>query len=72
MLYQPLVRNLLVCVKPCQFGKQLKSTHKATTHVATSNILELLHMDLMGPMLVSIIGGKNYIFVYVDDFSRYT
>ena len=56
----------------CQFGKQLKSTYKATTHVATSKVLELLHMDLMDPMPISSVGGKNYIFVYVDDFSKYT
>ena len=29
-------------------------------------------MDLMGLMLVSSVGGKKYIFVYVDDLSRYT
>ena len=57
-----------VC-EPCQFGKQLKSTHKATTQVATLKILELLHMNLMGPIPVSSVGGKNYIFVYVDNFS---
>ena len=56
---------------PCKFGKQLKSTHKTTTHVATSKVLELLHMDLMGPMPALSVGSKNYIFVCVDDFSRY-
>ena len=31
---------------PCQLGKQLNSTHKVTTHVTRSMVLELLHMDL--------------------------
>ena len=35
---------------PCQVGKQLKSTHKAPTRVATAKVLELLHINLMGPM----------------------
>ena len=50
----------------------MKLTHKTTTHVATSNILELLHIDPIGPMQVKSVRGKNYIFVCVDDFLRYT
>ncbi|GJX93540.1 retrovirus-related pol polyprotein from transposon TNT 1-94 [Tanacetum coccineum] len=34
--------------------------------------LELLHMDLCGPMRVASINGKKYILVIVDDNSRYT
>ncbi|GJZ11809.1 integrase, catalytic region, zinc finger, CCHC-type containing protein [Tanacetum coccineum] len=33
--------------------------------------LELLHMDLCGPMRVASINGNKYILVIVDDFSRY-
>jgi len=29
-------------------------------------------MDLMGPMQVANIGGKRYVLVVVDDFSRFT
>ena len=36
----------------CQFGKQVRITHKVTQHVTTTRILELLHMDLMEPMQV--------------------
>ena len=52
----------------CQFRKQLESTHKAATRVATSKVLALLHMNLMVPMYVKIVGDKNYIFVCVDDY----
>ncbi|GKE33528.1 retrovirus-related pol polyprotein from transposon TNT 1-94 [Tanacetum coccineum] len=34
--------------------------------------LNLLHMDLCGPMRVASINGKKYIMVIVDDYSRYT
>ncbi|GJZ90539.1 retrovirus-related pol polyprotein from transposon TNT 1-94 [Tanacetum coccineum] len=34
--------------------------------------LELLHMDLCGPMRVASVNGKKYILVIVDDFSRFT
>lgn len=38
----------------------------------TSNALELLHMDLIGTIQVESLGGKRYVFVAVDDFSRFT
>jgi hypothetical protein len=41
-------------------------------HHTTSKVLELLHVDLMGPMQVESLGGKRYAFVVVDDYSRYT
>nr|GEU65647.1 hypothetical protein [Tanacetum cinerariifolium] len=34
--------------------------------------LYLLHMDLYGPMLIESVNGKKYIFVIVDDYSRFT
>ena len=40
--------------------------------VATSQPLELLHVDLMGPKRTESMGGKRYIMVMVDDFSRYS
>ncbi|KAK2451628.1 putative mitochondrial protein [Trifolium repens] len=60
-----------ICGK-CQIGKQTRMSHPMLEHQATSRTLELLHMDLMGPMQVESLGGKRYAFVVVDDFSRYT
>ena len=57
---------------PCQYGKQIKTTHKVVQQASTSMVLELLYMDLMGPMQVESIASKKYIFVCVDDFSRFT
>ena len=37
-----------------------------------TNPLHLLHMDLMGPMWTESRGGKRYVLVVVDDFSRYS
>nr|ABN06155.1 Polynucleotidyl transferase, Ribonuclease H fold [Medicago truncatula] len=56
----------------CQIGKQTRMTHPRLEHQVTSKVLELLHMDLMGPMQVESIGGKMYVFEVVDDFSRFT
>jgi hypothetical protein len=56
----------------CQIGKQTKMSHKKVRHMVTTRNLELLHMDLMGPMQVESLGGKRYVLVCVDDYSRYT
>nr|GEX16278.1 hypothetical protein [Tanacetum cinerariifolium] len=34
--------------------------------------LQLLHMDLCGPMRVASINGKRYVLIIVDDYSIYT
>jgi hypothetical protein len=40
--------------------------------MTTSRPLELLHMDLFGPVTYLSIGGSKYGLVIVDDFSRFT
>ena len=57
---------------PCQLGKQTKAKHLSTQTSATSRPLELLHLDLMGSTRTKSLGGKRYIMVVVDDFTRYT
>ena len=57
---------------PCQLGKQTKAKHPSTQTSATSRPLELLHLNLMGPARTESLGGKRYIMVVVDDFTRYT
>ncbi|KAA0053605.1 gag-pol polyprotein [Cucumis melo var. makuwa] len=56
----------------CQIGKQTRSTHKSLKECYTNRVLELLHMDLMGQMQTESLGGKRYVLVVVDDYSRYT
>ena len=57
---------------PCQLGKQTKAKYLGTQTSATSRPLELLHLDLIGPTRTKSLGGKRYIMVVVDDFTRYT
>ena len=56
----------------CMKGKQVKSSFKPKNIVSTSRPLELFHMDLCGPMRTHSLGGKSYVFVVVDDYSRLT
>jgi hypothetical protein len=53
----------------CQLGKQTRAAHKKTSSIQTSQNLELLHMDLMGPTRTASQSGRRYILVIVDDFS---
>ena len=53
-------------------GKQTKFSHPKVNVTATSHSLELLHVDLMDPTRTESLGGKRYIMVVVDDFSRYS
>nr|GEV40153.1 retrovirus-related Pol polyprotein from transposon TNT 1-94 [Tanacetum cinerariifolium] len=56
----------------CELGKaKRKSFHTKLTPSSKSR-LQLLHMDLYGPMRVASINGKRYVLVIVDDYSRYT
>ncbi|GKB49368.1 retrovirus-related pol polyprotein from transposon TNT 1-94 [Tanacetum coccineum] len=56
----------------CERGKSKKASHPLKLIPSDHSKLELLHMDLCGPMRVASINGKKYILVIVDDYSRYT
>jgi hypothetical protein len=47
------------------------TSHPPLTDVMTKRPCELLHMDLVGPARVCSVGGKWYVLVVVDDYSRY-
>ena len=66
-----LSRMSNVVCGPCQLGKQTKAKHLGTQTSATSRPLEFQHLDLMGPTRTESLGGKRYIMVMVDDFTRY-
>ena len=55
----------------CVKEKQIRSSFKSKKQVTSSRVLELLHMDLCGPLKVQSRNGKKYILVIVDDYSRY-
>ena len=56
----------------CVKRKQTRSSFKSTKQVISSRTLEMLHMDLCGPLKVYSKSEKKYILVIVDDYSRFT
>jgi transposase InsO family protein len=55
----------------CQAGKQVGAPHPAKNVLTTTRTLELLHIDIFGPVAYVSIGGNKYGFVIVDDYSWY-
>jgi hypothetical protein len=63
-------QKYLVCA-PCRHGKMVTTSHPPLTSVMIERPCELFHMDLVGPARVCSTGGKWYVLVIVDDYSRY-
>lgn len=55
----------------CLMGKQTRSVFPQTSKYRASQVLELIHGDLCGPITPSTPTRNRYIFVLIDDFSRY-
>jgi len=56
----------------CQKGKIVKTSFKSKDIVSTSRPLELLHIDLFGPVSTASIYGSKYGLAIVDDYSRWS
>ena len=53
-------------------GKSKKASHRSKDSTSITEPLQLLHMDLFGPVNVMSLSRKRYALVIVDDFSKYT
>nr|GFB25839.1 retrovirus-related Pol polyprotein from transposon TNT 1-94 [Tanacetum cinerariifolium] len=56
----------------CELRKAKRKSFHTKLAPSSKTRLQLLHMDLCGPMRVASIYGKRYVLVIVDDYSRYT
>ncbi|XP_070039292.1 uncharacterized protein [Nicotiana tomentosiformis] len=54
----------------CARGKKVRSSFKSNKMVRTTRTMELVYMDLCGPMKILSRGGKRYVMVLVD-YSRF-
>ena len=54
----------------CIYGKQHKLPFKTSSSVSTE-VGQLVHMDVCGPMQVQTIGLGKYFLLFRDDFSNY-
>jgi transposase InsO family protein len=56
----------------CQVEKQVGAHHPHKNIMTTDGPLELLHMDLFGPIAYISIDRSKYCLIIVDDYSRFT
>jgi transposase InsO family protein len=61
----------MIC-SACQAGKQVGVHHAHKNLMMTERPLELLHMDLFGPIAYISFDGSKYCLVIVDDYSLFT
>nr|GFA31101.1 hypothetical protein [Tanacetum cinerariifolium] len=56
----------------CELGKAKRKSFHTKLTPSSKRRLQVLHMDLCGPMRVASINRKRYVLVIVDEYSRYT
>lgn len=56
--------------EPCMYGKQTRLPFQRSTSVQTQ-VGDLIHLDLCGPMEETSLGGCKYFLLLKDDFSKY-
>jgi hypothetical protein len=56
----------------CQARKQVRAHHHVKNIMTTIRPLEMLHIDLFGPITYINIGGNKYGFVIIDDYFCFT
>nr|GEW21950.1 hypothetical protein [Tanacetum cinerariifolium] len=56
----------------CELGKAKRKSFQTKITPISKRQLQLLHIDLCGPMRVASINGKRYVLLIVDDFSSYS
>jgi hypothetical protein len=56
----------------CHHGKMITTSYSPVNTVMTENSGQLLYMDTVSPSRVRSMGGKWYILVIIDKYSRYS
>ena len=65
-----LIMNHVDACEPCLMGKMTRTPFSGTMEQAT-NLLEIIHIDVCGPMSVEARGRYRYFLNFTDDLSRY-
>lgn len=66
----PKLENVQIDCIPCLRGKQSCLKFPNKNEKSSSEILELIHTDLCGPMKTESLGGSLYFATFIDDYSR--
>jgi transposase InsO family protein len=61
----------LVCA-PYRYSKMIVASHSLVNTVMTEHPRQLLHVGIVSPSRVHSMGGKWYVLIIIDDYSRYS
>ena len=56
----------------CALGKQTRNPFSKNTKEPATEIFDLVHSDVCGPIQITSDGGANYVLTFIDDKSRMT
>ena len=56
----------------CAHGKQKRASFPKGQATRASEIIEIVHSDVCGPMQENSLGGNRYFVTFIDDKSRFT
>jgi len=66
-------KSPLTCTcEACIMGKMFRKPFQPSEDKARTRHLELIHSDVIGPMLTQTMRGYRYIIMFTDDHSRHT
>ena len=63
------VDNTKTC-SGCVLGKTQRTAIPKKSSSRPTELLQLVHSDVNGPMEVQSLGGSRYFVTFIDDFSR--
>ncbi|KAD6794631.1 hypothetical protein E3N88_05527 [Mikania micrantha] len=67
----PKITHVTNVCDACQIGKQTRLPFPSHASFRATKPLELIHADLCGPLTPETWSSNKYMFVMIDDFSRY-
>ena len=67
----PLIEHPDQVCQSCLAAKQTRCSIPKTSRWRADEPLELLHIDLCGPITLVTAGGSRYFILIVDDYTRW-
>jgi len=68
----PFINHLDQLCEGCLLGKQFRMSFPKESISRAKKPLELIHVDVCGPIQPCSLGKTNYFLLFIDDFSRKT
>ena len=68
----PMLKNENVACDGCALGKMHKDEFPSNPDRKKRDVLDLVHIDVYGPMQTRSLGGVFYFMLFIDACTRYT